>query len=243
MRGSPVSYFALNMNPPSTEGHEKRKRLEFSISSDGSGDTDYSQGYYSEEARDSLADLLPKMQRTPSCVSNFTQCANQQKLDDLYKSYTKLKIYFCVLCVVNVIIILLVCIFFAVFFIRFSHDDNGLDNSFINPTRGEQNLNPNTGRADALSATTKRPQIVPNAEIRCSVLKHKLNATGFDSRETCSLEDMVDSIAKYLKPREYNGNNLVVLYFKIRMICGFCFLKKNAFNRLKIIFFFSFYLL
>lgn len=226
MRGSPVSYFALNMNPPSTEGHEKRKRLEFSISSDGSGDTDYSQGYYSEEARDSLADLLPKMQRTPSCVSNFTQCANQQKLDDLYKSYTKLKIYFCVLCVVNVIIILLVCIFFAVFFIRFSHDDNGLDNSFINPTRGEQNLNPNTGRADALSATTKRPQIVPNAEIRCSVLKHKLNATGFDSRETCSLEDMVDSIAKYLKPREYNGNNLVVLYFKIRMICGFCFLKK-----------------
>jgi hypothetical protein len=198
------------MNPPSTEGHEKRKRLEFSISSDGSAETDDSQGYYSGEARDSLADLLPKMQRTPSCVSNFTQCAYQQKLDDLYKSYTKLKIYFCVLCVVNVIIILLVCIFFAVFFIRFSNDDRILDNSFSNPNREEKNLNPSTGRVGALAEVTNRPQMPPSAEIRCSVLKHKLNATAFHSKEMCSLEDMVDSIAKYLKPREYNGKHLVV---------------------------------
>ncbi|XP_062598008.1 uncharacterized protein LOC134259441 [Saccostrea cucullata] len=190
------------MNPPQTEGEPKRKRLEFSISSDGSGDTEYSQGYYSEEARDSLADLIPKMNRTPSCVSALTQCGNQQKLDDLYKSYTKLKIYFCVLCVVNIIIILLVCIFFAVFFMRFSNDSKDLNNVFSNPQREENDLKPS--KAEARFQLEKLPQKVPETKIRCSVLKHKLNATNYDSNDMCSLEQMVDSIAKFLKPREYN---------------------------------------
>ncbi|XP_061171352.1 tumor necrosis factor ligand superfamily member 6-like [Saccostrea echinata] len=190
------------MNPPQTEGEPKRKRLEFSISSDGSGETEYSQGYYTEEARDSLTELIPKMNRTPSCISTFTQCANQQKLDDLYKSYTKLKIYFCVLCVVNVIIILLVCIFFAVFFMRFSNDSKGLDNVFSTPQRNENDMKP--GKAEARHQVFPLQEKKQETKIRCSILKHKLNASNYDSEDMCSLEEMVDSIAKFLKPREYN---------------------------------------
>lgn len=183
------------MNLPPIEGEERRKRLEFSISSEGSGET--------VSTEDSSTELLGRMHRAPSCVSNIQLCANQQKLEDLYKSYTKLKIYFCVLCVVNVIIILLVCGFFAVFFVRLSDNDTILDNfrSKSSPKVGD-NV-PAPGKTAALSAITELPT-VQEAKIRCSVLTYKLNATQYDTDEMCSLEDMVDSIAKYLKPREYN---------------------------------------
>lgn len=184
------------MNLPPIEGEVRRKRLEFSISSEGSGET--------VSTEDSSTELLGRMHRAPSCVSNIQLCANQQKLEDLYKSYTKLKIYFCVLCVVNVIIILLVCGFFAVFFVRLSDNDTILDNfrSKSSPKVGD-NV-PAPGKTAALSAITELPT-VQEAKIRCSVLTYKLNATQYDTEEMCSLEDMVDSIAKYLKPREYNG--------------------------------------
>lgn len=184
------------MNLPPIEGEVRRKRLEFSISSEGSGET--------VSTEDSSTELLGRMHRAPSCVSNIQLCANQQKLEDLYKSYTKLKIYFCVLCVVNVIIILLVCGFFAVFFVRLSDNDTILDNfrSKSSPKVGD-NV-PAPGKTAALSAITELPS-VQEAKIRCSVLTYKLNATQYDTDEMCSLEDMVDSIAKYLKPREYNG--------------------------------------
>lgn len=183
------------MNLPPIEGEVRRKRLEFSISSEGSGET--------VSTEDSSTELLGRMHRAPSCVSNIQLCANQQKLEDLYKSYTKLKIYFCVLCVVNVIIILLVCGFFAVFFVRLSDNDTILDNfrSKSSPKVGD-NV-PAPGKTAALSAITELPT-VQEAKIRCSVLTYKLNATQYDTDEMCSLEDMVDSIAKYLKPREYN---------------------------------------
>lgn len=193
------------MNTTPGEGEIKRKRLEFSISSEGSGDTVDSRGYYSE---DSSADLL-KMHRTPSCVSSITQCANQQKLDDLYRSYSKLKIYFCVLCVVNVIIILLVCVFFAVFFIRFSKNDQGFDNLFQKPPQVDDK--PVQSKSQALSSNDhtliRLPQLhkETEAKIKCSVLRYKLNVTQYEQKEMCSLEDMVDSISKFLRPREYNG--------------------------------------
>ncbi|XP_022341190.2 uncharacterized protein LOC111135426 [Crassostrea virginica] len=192
------------MNTTQGEGEIKRKRLEFSISSEGSGDTVDSRGYYSE---DSSADLL-KMHRTPSCVSSITQCANQQKLDDLYRSYSKLKIYFCVLCVVNVIIILLVCVFFAVFFIRFSKNDQGFDNLFQKLPKVDDK--PVQSKTEALSSNDhtliKLPQLhkETEAKIKCSVLRYKLNVTQYEQKEMCSLEDMVDSISKFLRPREYN---------------------------------------
>nr|XP_022341190.1 uncharacterized protein LOC111135426 [Crassostrea virginica]XP_022341191.1 uncharacterized protein LOC111135426 [Crassostrea virginica]XP_022341192.1 uncharacterized protein LOC111135426 [Crassostrea virginica] len=192
------------MNTTPGEGEIKRKRLEFSISSEGSGDTVDSRGYYSE---DSSADLL-KIHRTPSCVSSITQCANQQKLEDLYRSYSKLKIYFCVLCVVNVIIILLVCVFFAVFFIRFSKNDQGFDNLFQKPPQVDDK--PVQSKSQALSSNDhtliKLPQLYKETEakIKCSVLRYKLNVTQYEQKEMCSLEDMVDSISKFLRPREYN---------------------------------------
>lgn len=184
------------MNLPPIEGEVRRKRLEFSISSEGSGET--------VSSEDSSAELLGRMHRAPSCVSNILPCSNQQKLEDLYKSYTKLKIYFCVLCIVNVIIILLVCGFFAVFFIRLSDNDTILNNfrSKSSP-KVEDNVPAAPGKTAALSAITELPT-VQEAKIKCSVLTYKLNATQFDTDAMCSLEDMVDSIAKYLKPREYN---------------------------------------
>lgn len=52
-------------------------------------------------------------------------------MEDFYKFYIKLKIYFCVFCVVNVIIIFFVCGFFVVFFVWLLDNDMILDNFWL----------------------------------------------------------------------------------------------------------------
>ena len=146
------------------------------------------------ENRDTLGMLPPqKMTRSQSMFSaqTFMSCSNQAKCEDVIRSYTKLKIYFTVLCVVNIIIILLVCVFFAVFFIRLSKNEQ---NIFSDDVFSDQ---PRTGKLESASLGPSRtlPPASRSDSVPCALLRLKLNLTSIDSEKvTCGLEDIIDAI-------------------------------------------------
>ncbi|KAK3096293.1 hypothetical protein FSP39_025426 [Pinctada imbricata] len=172
------------------------------------------------ETRDRLGMLvdLPqgngvqKMSRSPSCFSTQTNqsCSNLGKCEQVLKSYTKLKIYFTVLCVVNIIIILLVCVFFAVFFLRIANTEHDLlgrapQNDNLKSPEGQESVTGPVAGGLRQTQNDHSPFL-----IHCALLRHKLNVSITGRKDGfCGSEDLIEAFKQYAKPREYNEHTLI----------------------------------
>ena len=144
---------------------------------------------------DSSAQLLPKRTRNQSscCVTDISIVQYEIIAKDLYTSKVKLKIYFYLLLVVNIVLLGVVGALVYINFIRYSN---------VNDVHVKKNLSLSKdsgvtfddGKTERLSAT--RLSAINTGGIKCATLKYKLNAVDVNPDGTCSFEELIDALIR-----------------------------------------------
>nr|XP_022341193.1 uncharacterized protein LOC111135427 [Crassostrea virginica] len=150
---------------------------------------------------DSSAQLLPKRTRNQSscCVTDISIVQYEIIAKDLYTSKVKLKIYFYLLLVVNIVLLGVVGALVYINFIRYSNvNDVHVKNLSLSKDSG---VTFDDGKTERLSAT--RLSAINTGGIKCATLKYKLNAVDVNPDGTCSFEELIDALIRFVKPREF----------------------------------------
>lgn len=140
--------------------------------------------------------LTARIHRNSSCLTEVSILQNEILAKDLYKSNIKLRIYFSVLLVLNIILIVTVGVLYVTSTSNLDQKDAPTSES--PPLEDMQSLATGS-KTERLLETKISKEFVKN--INCATLKYKLNATDLDSRDgKCSFEDFIDALVKVTFP-------------------------------------------
>lgn len=145
---------------------------------------------------DSSAQLIPKRTRNQSscCVTDISIVQYEIIAKDLYTSKVKLKIYFYLLLVVNIVLLGVVGALVYINFIRYSNvNDVHVKNLSLSKDSG---VTFDDGKTERLSAT--RLSAINTGGIKCATLKYKLNAVDVNPDGTCSFEELIDALIRVI---------------------------------------------
>ncbi|XP_061171748.1 uncharacterized protein LOC133181227 [Saccostrea echinata] len=148
----------------------------------------------------STSQLFPKcMHRNSSCVTEASFLQNEFLAKDLYRSNIKLRIYFYVLLVANIFLLVAISVLVYISFSRnlTQHDMNKNNTRLL---EAKENI-PIGKKAERLFKTKISKELTE--DVNCAALRYKLNASDVDPEGSCSFEDLIDALIKFVKPTEY----------------------------------------
>lgn len=152
----------------------------------------------------SSTELLPKRlrNRNSSCATELSVLTNELLAKDLYASNVRLKIYFYFLLFLNIALMAAVGGLAYVHFLG-NADPSDHTSSIGIIHSSEDEISPRGGETERLF---RAEEVSPGftGVINCATLRYKLKVEVSGSRVECSLNDLVDALIKYMKPREYN---------------------------------------